>query len=76
MDLPDLILDVVDPPGCGGRRVGAKGLAVVPSQVVDAHLHPVKARVEPFRALVHICILLRWGDSGAKKRFWRTDNNF
>lgn len=46
-----VVLSVPSRRGCG---IGAERLAVIPAQVVDAHLHSVNARVKALGALVHI----------------------
>lgn len=48
----DIMLAVTGRSRCG---VSAKRLAMVATQVVDAHFHSVNARVETLGALVDIC---------------------
>ena len=49
-----LVIDVVVTMLTRGG-IGAERLAVVPSQIIDAHFHAVNAWVELFSAFVHIC---------------------
>ena len=59
-DVMLVILDiVVSLAGCGRGGVGTKRFAVVPAQIINAHLHSVDARIETLGALVHICDNMR-----------------
>lgn len=61
-----LIFDVVDPPGRRRGGVSTERLAVIAAEIVDAHFHSVKTRIQTFSAFVYVY------QDGKKRKFCKS----